>query len=103
MRDYELTVLMRPNLEEKELDKEIKNLQELISKNGAKIKSKKDAEKKALSYPIEDNSQAYYLYFELTSEPNGVVGLEQKLKLLENVIRYLLVTKASFRAKSRDL
>lgn len=41
MRVYELTVLVKPDLGEKELAKAVKDLQATIEKAGAKIKSKK--------------------------------------------------------------
>lgn len=90
MRDYELTVLLRPEISEKELDKEVKQLCELLEKQGAKVKSKKDAVKKSLAYEIAKYREASYVYFELEIGPDKVAGVDQKLRLSENIIRYLL-------------
>lgn len=91
MRDYELTVLLRPDISEKELDKEVKSLSELFEKQGAKVKSKKDPVKKSLAYEIKKYREAYYGYFVLSMAPDKVGELDKKLHLAENVIRYLLV------------
>ncbi len=98
MRVYELTVLLKPDLKDAELDREIKDLQTLLEKNGAKIKSKKDPVKKNLAYEIANppaggTREAYYVYFELEAEPDKVGTVDGKLKLEEKVIRYLLVRK----------
>ncbi len=92
MREYELTVLLRPDLTEKELDKEMKLLTDLLSKNGAKVKSKKDAVKRTLAYPVAKQMQAYYVYLELEMDSDKVAGVDEKLRLEEKIIRYLLVS-----------
>jgi len=93
MRDYELTVLYKGNLEEKELDHEIKNLQTTLEKGGVKIVSKKDAAKKSMAYEIKHAKEAYYIYMELSMEPTAVLGIEEKLRLTDTIIRHLLVVK----------
>ena len=87
IRDYELTVLLAPTLDQKDLDKKINDLQTLLVKNGAKIKAKKDAEKKPLSYEIGKFREAYYLFMELQAESNDAAVWESKIKLLDNVMR----------------
>ncbi len=91
MRDYELTVLLRPDISEKELDKEIKGLSDIFEKQGAKVKSKKDPVKKSLAYEIKKVREAFYSFFVLEMAPDKVAELDKKLHLAENVIRYLLV------------
>lgn len=82
MRNYELTVIL-----EKE---EVKPVTDLLIKNGAEIVKKNDPVKKDLAYEIKKKEQGYYVYFELKIKPEDVAGLDQKLKLHENIIRYLL-------------
>lgn len=93
MRDYELTVLLKPDLAEKELDKDVRLLADLLEKNGAKIKSKKDPAKKALAYAISKWTEAYYVYLEITLESDKVNKLDEKLRLEEKIVRFLLVRK----------
>lgn len=91
MRDYEFTVLIKADLPEKELDKEVKALHTMLEKGGAKIKSKKDAEKKALSYEIGHARQANYVYMEVSADPAEIAGFEQKMKVNDNIIRYMVI------------
>ncbi len=92
MRDYELTVLVKPG-DEKGLDKEIKALQTTLDKAGAKTLKKNDPLKRPLAYEIGHLREAIYLYYELSLKPAEVAEINNKLKLNENVIRYLLVKK----------
>ena len=93
MRDYELTILIKPELSEKDIDKEIKSLTSILEKAGAKILRKVDAAKKNLAYEVARFREAYYAYMELSLKPEDVSGVEQKLKLQDNIVRYLLVKK----------
>ncbi|MBI3559180.1 30S ribosomal protein S6 [Candidatus Gottesmanbacteria bacterium] len=83
MRNYELTVIL-----EKE---ETKALADLLAKNGAEVIKKNDPVKRDLAYAIKKKKQGYYVHFELKIKPEEVAGLDQKLKLQENIIRHLLV------------
>lgn len=93
MRGYELTVLFRGNLNEKELDREIKNLQDLLEKNSAKINKKTDPAKKTLAYEIAKQREGFYVYFEIELGAEKVLEVENKIKLMDNVLRHLLVSK----------
>ena len=85
MKNYELTVIL-----EKE---EIKPISDLLAKNGAEVVKKTDPAKRDLAYEIKKQKQGYYIFFELKIKPEGVLNLDQKLKLHENIIRYLLIKK----------
>lgn len=85
MRDYELTVLARSD--------DTKGIKDLLSKSGAQINLKNDTVKKALAYEIDGVREAYYSFFEIELDPASVVGLDGKLRLMEDIVRYLLVRK----------
>lgn len=95
MRDYELTVLFGADLSEKELDKQVKDLSDLLLKVGAKVKAKKDAVKKALAYEIKKQREGWYVFFEVQNEPAKTAEIDQKLRLAEKVLRYLYVSKVA--------
>lgn len=84
---------MKADLGDKDLDKEIKSLQTLLDKANAKIKSKKDASKKATAYEIGHAREAFYVYWEVSMDPAEVAGVDQKLKVNDNVVRYLIIKK----------
>ena len=46
---------------------------------------------RSLSYPIQHLDKAYYAHLEFQAEPSSIPPLDKKLKLEEDVIRYLLV------------
>lgn len=44
-----------------------------------------------LSYPIKRNSKGFFAHFEIDTDPAMVKGLDKKLKVEEDILRYLLV------------
>ena len=97
MRDYELTILLQPSLSEKDAEKTVKDISAILEKLGAKIKKKTDPEKRQLAYEIAKNKEALYVYieFQLDPEKEKVMEMESKIKLVGNIIRYLLVKKGA--------
>lgn len=85
MRDYELTVILKKE--------DGKAVAELLTKAGAKVTRKTDLEKKNLAYEIAALREGFYGFYELQLKPEDIAGLDQKLKLQENIIRYLIVAK----------
>jgi small subunit ribosomal protein S6 len=92
-RDYELTVLLAPTLSEKDLDKEVAKIQALVTKGGGKAKGK-DPKKRALAYEIRKVREAYEAYFDVSMPADTLGQIEPGLRLMDSVIRYLLVKKA---------
>lgn len=85
MRDYELTVLAKSD--------DTKSVKEILSKAGAKVKSKSDPQKKPMAYEIRGSNEAFYAFFELEVDPAQVSELDSKLRLQDDLIRFLLVKK----------
>ncbi len=82
-----LTILINESLDEKArqalIDDVVKNFGQ---------KSKEDLwGSKSLSYPIKHQNKAFYAHFEFSSEPSSIPPLDKKLKLNEDIIRYLLL------------
>ena len=60
---YEIMYIVRPNVEESELKGIVKNFEEVLTKNGAKIESSKEMGQRELAYEIKKfKSGYYYLY-----------------------------------------
>ena len=93
MRSYELTIIFKPTLEAKELDKQVANIKAIVEKAGGKITSKTDAVKKALAYEIEHNKEGYYAFFAIDMDPSAVAEVDTSIKLEDAMLRYLLIHK----------
>ena len=90
MKQYELVVLLHPDLEI-DLDAPIAKVEKLITATGGKITNKDSWGKKRLAYPVNKHQFGVYVYFEIDMDPQKVRDLESTLRITEEVIRFLIV------------
>ncbi len=89
MNNYQLTVLVKNELDEKSrrvlLDEVVKQFGKLSKEDlwGAR----------SLTYPIAHQDRAFYAHFEFEAEPQTISALDKNLKLNEDIIRFLLTKK----------
>ena len=100
MRQYELTVLIHPDLE-MNLQPAFDKLEKVIETVGGKITKEVNAGKKRLAYPIAKQDFAVYYYYELDlpTEKGVVKKVTDMLDIADEFIRYLLVTVDENRLK----
>jgi small subunit ribosomal protein S6 len=89
MRDYELVVLLHPDLEIN-LDKPLKKVKDVITSNGGKVINQDVWGKRKLAYAIRKENFAVYVYFEIQLPPEAVSKVEGTLNITNEVIRYLV-------------
>lgn len=87
MSDYALTILLKPDLDEKARGELI----ESVTKRMGKVKKDDLWGNRELAYPIKKQQKAFYAHFEFEANPGDISSLDKSLKLEEDIIRYLLV------------
>lgn len=91
MREYELTVLLHPDLEI-DLEKPLGKVRKIITDNGGKIISEDNWGKKRLAYPINKEDFAVYVYMELELPAEANAKIQNTFNITDEVMRYLLIT-----------
>lgn len=90
MREYELTVLIHPDLEA-DLEPALKKVRKIIADNKGEIKKEENWGKKRLMYKIAGEEFANYVYMEVELPAEANAKIQQTLNITDEVIRYLLV------------
>ena len=95
MRDYEVTVVIQPQLEDTERNQMIERLDKLLVPG-----SKEDGALTAnhwgvrqLAYPIKKFQEGYYILYEAQIDPTRISDIERSMQYNEDIIRYLVVRK----------
>ncbi len=95
MRDYEVTIIIQPQLEESERNKLIEEVRELLVP-GAEDEAKPAVNEwglRRLAYPIRKITEGYYVLYEGALDPQRVTEIERAIEYMEDVIRYLVIRK----------
>lgn len=93
MNQYELTFLMKPDLEKKVMTKLVKDLETQVKKAKGSVVTKEDWGKKILAYPIAGASEAYYYYLAFHGPADLPKKLSDFFQTNNEVIRDLIVKK----------
>lgn len=98
MKEYELTVLIHPDLEA-DLDSKVDHVKKLVTDNGGTITREDAWGKKKLAYQIEGQDFALYHYMDVQLPAEAPLVITNTLNITDGVIRYLLV-KADLKARA---
>ena len=92
MSKYEIAVVLSAMLEEEERTALIDKIKDLVQRFGGTVTNVDDWGKKTLAYEIQKMREAFYYFVHFESDnaecPNN---LEQQLRIMDGVIRYLVV------------
>ena len=91
MYQYELGVIVSARLEEEAQKAELDRVQELVTRFGATIDKVDNWGRRKLAYPIEKQTDGIYTFITFSSEGGAPAEIESRLRILENVLRFLII------------
>jgi small subunit ribosomal protein S6 len=91
LRDYELVVILSPELAEEDIPAAIDRLSQLIVDRGGEVKDIDRWGRRKLAYPINRHLEGNYLVTQVRLDPNRTSDVEAGLRISEEVLRHLLV------------
>jgi small subunit ribosomal protein S6 len=90
-RYYELTFIAKPDIEEANLNTLMEKVTGFVTSEGGKILKVNHWGVRRLMYPIRKYRDGRYVFMWLELGPAMVARIEGRLKLTEDIIRYLLI------------
>ena len=91
MRDYELTFVVRSNVEEPDLTAVIDRVKSLITDKGGEVTQLDLWGTRRLAYPIDNNREGQYIFMLTKLPPRAISELDRTLNLTEDILRHLFV------------
>jgi small subunit ribosomal protein S6 len=91
MNTYEMMLVLPGKATATKVKSSKEELEKLISTLKGKIVKSEEWGKKDLAYNIKGNTSGNFLLYNIELSPEGVKALRDKLKMEEEIIRYLLV------------
>ncbi len=91
MRFYECTVILCPELSKQQIDDVQNELTEIIKSFSGNTSRHEYWGLRSLAYPIEKFTRAHYISFNITTTPQAIIELERKMRIREDVLRYLSI------------
>ena len=87
MRNYEVMVILDPNLEERTIQPSLDAFLTVVTKDGGSVGKVDIWGKRRLAFEIDKHAEGIYAVIELSAEPKSVLELDRQLNLNESVLR----------------
>ncbi len=94
MRRYETIYILRPSLNEEEINTIVDNSTAVITGDGGQIIELDRWGMKKLAYPIKKEIQGFYVYSDYSGTPEAVAEMERKFRIEDAVLRYMTIKTA---------
>ena len=91
MNKYELAVVLSMKLEDEERAAAIEKVKGYITRFGGTVTNVDEWGKKRLAYEIQKMKEAYYYFIHFESDAETPGEIEQRIRIMDNVVRYLCV------------
>ena len=90
MRKYELVCIVHPDMDETAFNGAIEKVKGWIVETGGSVDKVEIWGRKRLAYMIKKQREGQYVLFNVSLDPTAIAPLDQNLRFLEPVIRYML-------------
>ena len=90
-RIYEVMFIVRPDVEDEEVDKLIESLSTTVKNGGGTVKSVEKMGRRKLAYTVRKFNDGNYILFTIEATGPVVQELERRLRVTEQVIKFISV------------
>ncbi len=91
MRSYQTILILKPDFDETQVDEHLKAIEDLIKTQGGEFLKVDKWGKKRLAYRVKKNRFGFYLNIYHTCDNDKVTALEEKFRLFDPIIKYMVV------------
>lgn len=91
MNKYELALVLSAKIEDEERIATLEKVKEIITRFGGTITNVDEWGKKRLAYEIQKMKEGFYYFIHFDAEGTTPAELEERVRITENVLRYLCV------------
>ena len=91
MNKYELALIVNAKIEDEVRAATVEKAKDYVTKAGGSITNVEEWGKKRLAYEIQHMKEGFYYFIQFDAEPEVPGKVEQVVRIMDNVLRYLCV------------
>lgn len=91
MSKYELAIVLNAKIEDEERVAVLEKVKGYVTRFGGTITNVDEWGKKRLAYEVQKMKEGYYYFIQFDAETTAPIEIENRVRIMENVIRYLCV------------
>jgi small subunit ribosomal protein S6 len=93
MNKYELALVVSAKVEDDVRNATVEKAKEYIARFGGNVTEVEDWGKKRLAYEVQKMKEGFYYFIQFDADNTVPAKLEQEVRIMDNVIRFLCVRK----------
>ena len=93
MNKYELALVVSAKIEDDARTATVEKAKEYITRAGGAVTEVEEWGKKKLAYDVQKMSEAFYYFIQFDAASDAPAKLEQDVRIMDNVLRFLCVRK----------
>ena len=90
-RTYEVMYVVRPDLEEADLDKLIEGFTGVVTNGGGEVTQTEKMGRRRLAYTVRKFNDGFYILMYVSADGPLIAELERRLRVTEQVIKFITV------------
>jgi small subunit ribosomal protein S6 len=90
-RTYEIMFIVRPDVEEADLDKLIEGFSANVTNGGGEIKNVEKMGRRRLAYTVRKFNDGFYVLMVVGAQGSLITEIERRLRVSEQVIKFITV------------
>ncbi|HET9111527.1 MAG TPA: 30S ribosomal protein S6 [Ktedonobacterales bacterium] len=94
-RDYELGIVINPEVGDEQARSLVERVTQIITNNGGQVVRVNAWGRRRLAYPIQRFRDGLYFFFDLILDPLSITEIERNIRVNEDIIRHLLKVRDS--------
>ncbi len=91
MNNYELALILNAKVEDEARTATLEKVKEYITGFGGEISDIDEWGRKRLAYEIQKMNEGYYYFIHFNAKGDVVAQVENRLRIMENILRFLCV------------
>ena len=91
MNKYELALVVNAKIEDEARVATVDKVKSIIEQFGGTITNVDDWGKKRLAYEVQKMKEGFYYFIQFDAESTAPIEIENRVRIMDNVIRFLCV------------
>ena len=91
MNKYELAIAVSAKIEDDERAATIEKVKAYVERSGGQITNVDEWGKRRLAYEVQHMKEAFYYFIQFDAEPAAPAEIEDNIRIMENIVRFLCV------------
>ena len=91
MKNYEISFIVRPDLEKDAIEKLTKSYEKVLVNHKANVLSSKELGQRELAYTIKNQKTGYYYLINVEANDAAIKEFDRLATLDENILRHIII------------